>query len=95
MVEDRIRKEALSTHHFFNPYTLSPSSVYARRPWKRKKKKKSGAGGCMALGRGGRRKGGLGQREALRHARVGLLARIGLVGRLRAQGGYLQGLEKG
>ncbi len=56
MVEDRIRKEALSTPHFFNPYTLSPSSVYARRPWKKKKKKKkkkSGAGGCMALGGGG------------------------------------------
>ena len=40
-------------------------------------------------------KGGLGQREALRHARVGLLAGIGRMGRLRAQGGYLQGLERG
>ncbi len=27
MVEERIGKEALSTPHFFNPYTLSPSSV--------------------------------------------------------------------
>ena len=48
----------------------------------------------MALGRGGRRKGGLGQREALRHARVGLLARIGRVGRLRAQGGYPRARER-